>query len=259
MWQKMNEGPAPHPTPPPWQPSSLHPSSTAYTVASPPPSTSRRPWEVTLREPAVQGSRQVSPVKTPHSFLTPVGWDRQQPQLPQTHTTGQSSEQYARISAAGQNSPRSPVHASSSKQAAGGPWQHNPQPQHADKASATEDWAAPLTPGGLFQDAQPWQQYSFVALPDNSPASPSRAVQQARDVARVIRNGVSPGKQSMQQGPVSRAEEGNSPRLKPHYLSLPEAESYESFKTLAYAFRHWRRHAEEEQTSRYACHGCFSH
>ena len=43
----------------------------------------------------------------------------------------------------------------------------------------------------------------------------------------------------------------NSPLDKPHYLRLPEAESYESFKVLACAFRHWRSHAKNERLDRY--------
>ena len=33
---------------------------------------------------------------------------------------------------------------------------------------------------------------------------------------------------------------------RPHYLRLPEAESYENFMLLAHAFRQWRSHAETE-------------
>lgn len=43
----------------------------------------------------------------------------------------------------------------------------------------------------------------------------------------------------------------NSSPGKPGYLSLPEAESYESFQVLAHAFRQWRSHAENEVLTRY--------
>lgn len=113
------------------------------------------------------------------------------------------------------------------RQHAAGVTQH---PQHADKAIEAQEWAP--NPQGISRgtSVQPWQQRSTAGQPYQSQSN---------------------SRQSTGQNGANRANTGVNCSLRPKYLCLPEAESYEAFRQLADAFRHWRRHAEAAQDSRY--------
>jgi len=106
-------------------------------------------------------------------------------------------------------------------------------PQHADKAVPVQQWEPRRIDRAI--SAQEWEGFGIAA--------------ELNGQDEVRANGL--GGVTVFEPARHRGGTDNSPLDKPHYLRLPEAESYESFKVLACAFRHWRSHAKNERLDRY--------
>ena len=229
LWDKLNDGSGPPPAQPPWQPPSPHPTHAAYTVASPPPSTSRKPWEGTLRETALPQGRQRSPPRG----TTPLSPVRIQP-LHSTVTTASAR------SLSKPHLPSSNTAGSLSRRQAAGMSQ---QAQHADRGSEAPEWTPKAPTINRGTSVQPWQQHSIAAWPNEVPS-------EGRAEGRTQGQATGPNKPGVGQNASNLSALRGSASPRPKYLCLPEAESYEAFSLLAGAFRHWRGHAKAEQESR---------
>ena len=210
LWDKLNES-AVHPRPAPWYPPSSRPTDTAYTVASPPPTSPRKSWEGTLREIAPQQlHRGPLPLHLRQQNQTPSG--KQQQQCQDTTPSPQGKSAY-----------RPSVHSHLTPQ--------SPEPA-SRQSSPTPDDRADRPPSGHRQidraiSAQEWEGFAVAAQLNGQDSEGTRHT-------------LEPG--------VPRGCASPTP---PRYLLLPEAESYDSFMLLAHAFRQWRGHAASEQRSRY--------
>ncbi len=226
MWDQLNEASAQRQIPP-WHPPSSHPSDSAYTVASPPPTSPRKPWEGTLRE--LSGQQQVIRGSSPQRHRSQDHAARSQqedvhPQRTPPPVCGQGC-----MSQPPQHSPQSPAPAPI---ACISPVPQS-SPQHADKAVPVQQWEPHRIDRAI--SAQEWEGFGIAA--------------ELNGQDEVRANGL--GGVTVFEPARHRGGTDNSPLDKPHYLRLPEAESYESFKVLACAFRHWRSHAKNERLDRY--------
>lgn len=225
-WDNLNDS-ATHPSPAPWYPPSSRPADTAYIVASPPPTSPRKPWEGTLREIAPQQQQQQL-IRSSAPLHMPQQSGQPQHAVQQCqHTTTQLPQ--------GQAACRPSVHPHYSSQ--------SPVPAPRYESPTPNDRAQlgyrPVPEGGgrphhidRAISAQEWEGFAVAAHLNG------------QDEGRARQPAPGPAPQGRQAG-------GASP-TRPQYLLLPEAESYDSFMLLAHAFRQWRSHAASEQTMRYA-------
>lgn len=101
------------------------------------------------------------------------------------------------------------------------------QMQHADKSTPVQQWPPCQIDRAI--SAQEWEGLALTAELNGQHEGRQRQPALGNDLQKVTIN--------------------DAPS-RPQYLMLPEAESYESFTLLAYAFRQWRSHAENEQLVR---------
>ena len=196
-------------------------------MASPPPTSPKKPWEGTLRE--LSGQQQVIKGSSPQRHRSQDHPAKSQQEDVHPHRTPPPVCGQGRTSHPPQHSPQSPAPAPISRISP------VPQssPQHADKSVPVQQWE----PRGIDRaiSAQEWEGFGIAA--------------ELNGQDEVRANGL--GGVTVFDPALHRGGTDNSPLGKPHYLRLPEAESYESFKVLACAFRHWRSHAKNEQLDRY--------
>ena len=222
LWDKLNES-ATHPAPAPWYPPSTRPTDTAYTVASPPPTSPHKPWEGSLREIAPQQQQQ----QRLHPGSSPLQQQSQNQSGKQQAAVQQC--QHATPLLRGKSAYIPSVHPQSSH--------HSPMPASRPSSPTWDDKADRLTAGKRQTDrassAQEWEGFAVAAQLNG------------QDEGRARR----PAFRFSWQSAQSNAATSPTP---PHYLLLPEAESYDSFMLLAHAFRRWHGHAASEQLIRYA-------
>ena len=222
FWDKLNES-ATQAMPAPWYPPSARPTDTAYTVASPPPTSPRKPWEGTLREIAPHQQQQ---------HLHPASSLLRQQSQNQSAKQQQAVQQCQHTTPLPQGNPayRPSVHPQSSSQSAMVPSSRHTSPTPDDKADRPTSRKRQID---RAISAQEWEGFAVAAQLNG------------QDGGRARQPVFGPSLHS----PQPNATASPTP---PQYLLLPEAESYDSFMLLARAFRQWRGHAASEKLIRYA-------
>ena len=221
FWDKLTES-ATHPTPSPWYPPSSRPTDTAYTVASPPPTSPRKPWEGTLREiaPQQQLHRGSSPLQlrqqNQNQNQNQPGKQQQAVQQCQHYTPLPQGKSAYRPSVQPQLNPQSPALTSRHS---------SPTPEAERPTSGKRQIDRAIS-------AQEWKGFAVAARLNG------------QDEGKARQPVFGPSLQMDQSNAISPTP--------PQYLLLPEAESYDSFMLLAHAFRQWHSHASSEQLFRYA-------